>query len=228
MKEEKHNYLIETDASAADQHGEMHDSFKHMRQRKIGEIAIGRHGANTRVQATTHCRNQIAMRHKNSLRKTGGSAGVADGADVVRVGRMVDHTVLVTNVHNLLHGVHGDALEIRKENRGYVLLRDVASLLVDVAHVDDDLQRGRFVEKHHQLRMKRCDRRHLHGLGRGTHACLHFCLLENELHRVCTQRIVDRTQGQAVGVAALLGKHPVDAVLSVDSDNLVLQLREED
>lgn len=40
------------------------------------------------------------------------------------------------------------------DNRGYMFLRNVASLLVDVAHVDDDLQRRSLVEKHHQLRMK--------------------------------------------------------------------------
>lgn len=107
-----------------------------------------------------------------------------------------------------------------------MFLRDVARLLVDVAHVDDDLQGGSFIEKHHQLRMRRCDRFHLHRLGRCAHTRLHFRLLENELHRVRAQRIVDGTQGHAVGVAALLREHPVDAVLSVDSNDLVLGLRE--
>ena len=110
MKEEKCNYLIETDASTADEHGEMHDSLEHVCERKIGEIAVGRHRTDARVQTAAHCRDQIAMRHKNSLRKTSGAAGVADGADVVSVGRMVDDTMLVTDVHDLLHGVHGDAL----------------------------------------------------------------------------------------------------------------------
>lgn len=113
------------------------------------------------------------------------------------------------------------------DNRGYVFLRYAASFLVDVAHVDDDLQRRSLVEKHHQLRMKRCGCCHLHRLGRGAHTGLHFRLLENELHRVRTQRVVDGTQRQTVGVAALLRQDPVNAVLPVDSNNLVLRLRME-
>ena len=73
-------------------------------------MAYRQDGADTRVQATAHGRNQIAVRHENSLRKTGGAAGVADGADVVRVGRIVGYAVLVANVQDLLHGVHGDSL----------------------------------------------------------------------------------------------------------------------
>jgi hypothetical protein len=110
MKKKRHTNLVETDAGATDEHGEVHDSLKHVRQRKVGEIAVGRDGADTRVQATAHGRNQIAVRHENSLRKTGGAAGVADGADVVRVGRIVGYAVLVANVQDLLHGVHGDSL----------------------------------------------------------------------------------------------------------------------
>ena len=113
------------------------------------------------------------------------------------------------------------------DNRGYMFLRNVASLLVDVAHVDDDLQRRSLVEKHHQLQIKRCGRCYLHRLGGTAHTHTHLSLLENELHRVRTQRVVDGTQRQTVGIAALLRQDPVNAVLSVDSNNLVLRLRME-
>ena len=56
MKKKRHTNLVETDAGATDEHGEVHDSLKHVRQRKVGEIAVGRDGTDTRVQAEIRLR----------------------------------------------------------------------------------------------------------------------------------------------------------------------------
>ena len=105
-----------------------------------------------------------------------------------------------------------------------MFLRNVASLLVDVAHVDDDLQRRSLVEKHHQLQIKRCGRCYLHRLGRGAHTGLHFRLLENELHRVRTQSIINRADNHCVRVARLLREVPLQTVLGVNANQAQLTI----
>ena len=106
----------------------------------------------------------------------------------------------------------------------HVLLGERAGLLVNRADLHDRLQGGGALEQHHQLAMSMARRGHLQRFRGRADACLHLRLLENELDGIGAERVVDRAQRHAVGVAALLRQCPLEAVGTVDADDLILRM----
>ena len=108
-----------------------------------------------------------------------------------------------------------------------MLLGQLARLLINRADLNDRLQSGGALKQHQQLLMRMGNKNYLQRLRRSADACLHLRLLKNELHGIGTKRIVNRAQRHAVRIAALLRQCPLETVRAVDTNNLVLPMRQQ-
>ena len=104
---------------------------------------------------------------------------------------------------------------MREARRSHVLLGDGARLRVDRADLHDHFEVGSAVDQREEL----C------GLRRSADAGLHLGLLENELHGIGSQSVVDGAQSEVVGVTTLLGQNPFHTVFTINSKNFILGVR---